>query len=301
MRKRETNSTSREEIIREISRLISAWEEYIKRLFFYNLKVRSFLTSTSIVFFISCFTIGLVLWVKNSLYAQTTEMAAKQTAAFAIPGAFPLIMSGGLVSVFIGFARAKYQIFKRCFDVFTASLSLLVLSPLFLIIAVLVKIDSEGPVFFKQKRLGRKGKIFEMWKFRTMRKNAELETGPVWAEDGDPRVTKFGQFLRNSHLDELPQLFNMFKGEMSLIGPRPERRELIKMIDKRIPSFHQRLDITPGITGLAQVRYQYGASVKDATRKLKYDLLYIKKMCWILDFQIILWTAGRVLSGEGAR
>jgi exopolysaccharide biosynthesis polyprenyl glycosylphosphotransferase len=210
-------------------------------------------------------------------------------------------MSGGLVSVLVGFARANYQLFKRCFDFTVASIALIVLSPLFLIIGLLIKIDSEGPVFFRQDRVGQGGEIFKIWKFRTMRKEAELETGPVWAQDNDPRITRIGEFLRKSHLDELPQLINVFRGQMSLIGPRPERPEFIKTIAEEIPNFSFRLGVKPGITGLAQVRYRYGASIKDAARKLRYDLFYIKRMCWFLDFRIILWTIERVLTGEGAR
>ncbi len=134
-----------------------------------------------------------------------------------------------------------------------------------------------------------------------MRNDAELETGPVWAEDNDPRVTGIGQFLRKSHIDELPQLINVMFGDMSLIGPRPERPEFTQHISGSVPNFAERLRIRPGITGLAQVRYHYAASLKDTARKLKYDLLYIKRMCWLLDFQIIFWTLGRVLTGEGAR
>ena len=195
----------------------------------------------------------------------------------------------------------RFQGFKRGFDFLVAGLGLILLSPLFLIVSILIRIDFPGPAFFRQERLGKDGKIFKMWKFRTMNTDAELETGPVWAAEGDPRITRLGRFLRKSHIDEIPQLINVFKGEMSLIGPRPERPVFVEKINGDIPNFNARLRVKPGITGLAQVRYRYGASIKDAARKLKYDLLYIKRMCWILDFQIILWTFGRVLTGEGAR
>ena len=134
-----------------------------------------------------------------------------------------------------------------------------------------------------------------------MREHAELETGPVWAGEDDPRITRLGHFLRKTHIDELPQLINIFKGDMSLIGPCPERPVFVEKINIYIPKFNARLKIKPGITGLAQVRHRYSASIKDAAEKLKYDLLYIKKMCWTLDAKIIFWTIGRVLSGEGAR
>ncbi len=214
---------------------------------------------------------------------------------------FPWAMGSSLMAMFVHFARKKFEQFKHLFDFLGASLGLLLLSPLFLIIAILIKFDSPGPVFFCQERLGKNGRIFKMWKFRTMRYKAEMETGPVWAAEQDPRITNLGKFLRKSHLDEIPQLINVFKGEMALIGPRPERPEFTEMINGHIRNFNQRLKVRPGITGLAQVRYSYGASIKDAARKLKYDLLYIKRMCWMLEMRILFWTVGRVLTGEGAR
>lgn len=200
-----------------------------------------------------------------------------------------------------GRLAARFQNFKQAFDFLIASVGLALLSPLFLIVSILIKIDSPGIAFFKQRRTGKDGRPFRMWKFRTMREDAESETGPVWAGEDDPRITRLGRFLRKSHIDELPQLINVFRGEMSLIGPRPERPEFVEEINGSIAHFNERLKVRPGITGLAQVRYRYGASIKDAARKLKYDLLYIKKMCWMLDFRILFWTVGRALSGEGAR
>ena len=197
--------------------------------------------------------------------------------------------------------RRRFQGVKRGFDFLVAALGLILLSPLFLILSILIRIDFPGPAFFRQERLGKDGKIFKMWKFRTMRTDAELETGPVWAREEDPRITRLGHFLRRAHIDELPQLINVFKGEMSLIGPCPERPVFAEKINSHIPNFNERLKVKPGITGLAQVRYRYGASIKDAARKLKYDLIYIKQMCWMLDIRIIFWTVGRVLTGEGAR
>jgi len=214
---------------------------------------------------------------------------------------FSLILKISLAIIFAFWARIRYSSFKRLFDFSFATIGLILASPLFIIIAFLIKLDSKGSIFFKQQRVGRNGKIFNMWKFRTMREYAELESGPVWAKDDDPRVTRVGRFLRKSHLDELPQLINVFKGDMSLIGPRPERYMFIEMIHRHIPEYKERLKVKPGITGLAQVRYKYGASVKDAAKKLKYDLLYIKKMCWLLDFQILWWTAEKIFTGEGAR
>ncbi|MFH1678446.1 MAG: sugar transferase [Candidatus Omnitrophota bacterium] len=255
----------------------------------------------AILFFIVLGVYSFFWLTKGTAYGQ--EELALVTANYA-PVAFKFFSLGigsSAAAMFIHFARRKFSGFKRCFDFIIAALGLIILSPLFFIIAMIIKFDSPGPVFFRQNRLGKDGRIFKMWKFRTMRRNAELETGPVWAAEEDPRTTNLGRFLRKSHLDEVPQLINVFKGEMSLIGPRPERPEIVDVINGHVVTFNKRLKVRPGITGLAQVRYQYGASIRDAARKLKYDLLYIKRMCWVLDFQIIYWTFGRVLTGEGAR
>lgn len=246
--------------------------------------------------------IACSFWLAATVVYGQEELALSGTGwAVALSRLFPWAIGSSLMSMFVHFARRRFQGFKRGFDFLVAALGLILLSPLLLIVSILIRIDFPGPVFFRQERLGKDGKIFKMWKFRTMHTDAELETGPVWAVEGDPRITRLGRFLRKNHIDEIPQLINVFKGEMSLIGPRPERPVFVEKINGDIPNFNDRLRVKPGITGLAQVRYRYGASIKDAARKLKYDLLYIKRMCWILDFQIILWTFGRVLTGEGAR
>ncbi|MDD5070624.1 MAG: sugar transferase [Candidatus Omnitrophica bacterium] len=244
---------------------------------------------------------GIVFgWLKGTVYAQS-DLVVQKASMTSSAVALPWIMGGGLASMFVGLVRINYNVCKKVFDVSVSLISFLVLSPLFVIIAILVKADSEGPVFFQQERLGLNGKPFKILKFRTMRNNAELETGPVWAKDDDPRVTKLGQFLRKSHLDELPQFINVIKGEMSLIGPRPERPEFMETIVSHVPNFGERVKVVPGITGLAQVRYHYGASIDDAAKKLRFDKFYIQKRGWLLDFQIMLWTVARVFTGEGAR
>ncbi|MFH1771990.1 MAG: sugar transferase [Candidatus Omnitrophota bacterium] len=268
----------------------------MKKFFKSNTFLSVFMLGIVISFFL-----GLVmLWFRSYAYAQG-EAVLSNPSAIPVNFMYPWIISGSIASVFLGFARSRYLLFKRFFDLFVSVLSLIILSPLFLIIYIIVRVDSEGPAFFKQKRLGRNGMTFEILKFRTMRNNAELQTGPVWAQDNDPRITKVGHFLRKSHLDEIPQFINVIFGHMSLIGPRPERPELTTGISESVPGFLNRLEVKPGITGLAQTRYRYGASIKDAARKLKYDCLYLKKMCWLLDFQIILWTMQRMLTGEGSR
>jgi len=246
------------------------------------------------------FVVALCL-ARIAIYAQNGNFVKEAVYFLPLNRIFCWLMGGGLAGIMLRLIRKSYHHLKRGLDFLVSSLGLVICFPLFIIIALLVKMDSAGKVFFKQDRIGEGEKIFKIWKFRTMRENAELETGPVWADDGDPRVTRIGSFLRKSHLDELPQLINVLKGEMSLIGPRPERPELAGIITRDIPDFRQRLKVKPGITGLAQVRYSYGASVKDAARKLKYDVIYMKRMCLFLDARIALWTIGRVTTGEGAR
>ena len=287
---------------KELSNLYWEWRKYINECFSYYL-MRNKVALGVAVFCVFFLGFGVFLWfIKSVVYAQT-DSGVINSCGMGLPlnKASSFIMGGVLLGAILKIIQRNYLIFKRLFDFAVAIVALVVLSPLFLIIAFIVRVDSSGPIFFKQERLGEKGKIFKMWKFRTMRNKAELETGPVWAQEDDPRMTRLGRFLRKSHLDELPQLFNVLRGNMSLIGPRPERPELLVKISKHIPDFCKRLDVKPGITGLAQVRYSYGASIKDAARKLKYDCIYMKRMCFFLDFQVLFWTVGRVLTGKGAR
>jgi len=190
---------------------------------------------------------------------------------------------------------------KRAIDSLLAGLGLLLTLPLSLLIAVLVKLDSPGPSLFRQERLGQGGKRFRLMKFRSMRHDAERETGPVWAGEHDPRVTRVGRLLRRSRLDELPQFFNVLKGEMSLVGPRPERPAFVHELQEKIPFYVHRLVVKPGITGWAQVKYPYGSSVEDALEKLQYDLYYIKNLTIFLDLLILLHTLQVVLFGKGSR
>ena len=163
-----------------------------------------------------------------------------------------------------------------------------------------IKLDSPGPVFYTQKRVGKDGEIFTIYKFRSMQYRAE-EHGARWAEKKDPRVTRAGKLLRLTHIDELPQIWNIFKGEMSLVGPRPERPEFVELLEKELPYYFVRHTIKPGLTGWAQINYQYGASVEDAHNKLEYDLYYVKNMSLFLDLKILLRTIGVVLLKEGSR
>ena len=190
---------------------------------------------------------------------------------------------------------------KRVFDIFFSILGLLCALPLFPLIALLVKLDSPGPVYFRQTRVGAGEKEFQVLKFRTMREDAERGTGAVWAQQNDPRVTRLGNLLRKTRLDEIPQLLNVLKGDMSFVGPRPERPEFVKKLQEIIPYYSKRHFVKPGVTGWAQVKYHYGASVEDSLEKLRYDLYYIKNYTLLLDFQILLETIKVVLFSRGSR
>jgi sugar transferase (PEP-CTERM system associated) len=201
-----------------------------------------------------------------------------------------------------GFRRTRLQRFtKRLTGLTLSVIGLLLTLPLTLIIVIAIKLDSKGPIIYKQKRCGANGWIFELCKFRSMVDNAEEKTGPVWATDDDERVTRVGKMLRKFRLDELPQLWNVLKGDMSFVGPRPERPEFVGELEKIVPYYSERHNIKPGITGWAQVSYGYGASVDAALNKLKYDLYYIKNMSILLDFMIIFKTMKIVIQQSGAR
>ena len=174
-------------------------------------------------------------------------------------------------------------------------------SPLIVVTAVLIKIDSIGPVFFSQERVGEKGKIYRIHKFRSMVADAEKKSGPVWAQSDDDRITRVGKIIRRLRIDEVPQLYNVLKGEMSFVGPRPEREYFVKQLEDLIPYYTIRYTVKPGITGWAQVCYGYGASLEDAVEKLNYDLFYIKNMTTLMDVMIVLRTIKIVLFSKGAR
>lgn len=194
-----------------------------------------------------------------------------------------------------------YSAFKSSFDMVGSLAILSVTAPLFPIIAGVVKATSRGPVIFRQQRLTKGGREFTIYKFRTMNANAEARSGAVWAEKDDPRVTRVGNFLRITRLDELPQLFNVLRGDMSLIGPRPERPEFAKVIGDEVPGFHRRLRVKAGLTGLAQVRAGYSACMDGHRKKLAWDLLYIRRRSMLLDCWIVLKTVTVMLNRRGAR
>lgn len=181
-----------------------------------------------------------------------------------------------------------------------AATALLVSFPVMLLVALIVKLTSPGPVLFSQNRVGRNGKLFRIFKFRSMVVNAEAATGAVWATRNDPRVTPFGRIMRKTRLDELPQIFNVLRGEMAVVGPRPERPEFVSVLSEQIPFYRQRHAVKPGVTGWAQINYKYGETIEDTIVKLEYDLYYIKNLSPSLDLYIILNTLKVMLfSGHG--
>ncbi|WP_338367075.1 sugar transferase [uncultured Pseudoalteromonas sp.] len=195
-------------------------------------------------------------------------------------------------------SNQRTQVAKRFVDVFSAITLLILTIPFSLIAALLIKLESPGPMLFKQKRTGQYNKEFEVYKFRSMRNDAE-KNGAQWASKNDSRVTKVGKFIRKTRIDEIPQLINVLQGTMSIIGPRPEREVFIKDLEKEIPYYRFRHAVKPGVTGLAQVSYPYGASVEDAIWKHKYDIHYIKHHSVLLDFKILLLTVKTVIFGMG--
>jgi sugar transferase (PEP-CTERM system associated) len=194
-----------------------------------------------------------------------------------------------------------FIILRRMFSTLVAAAGLLLALPLLPFVMLAVKLDSEGDVFYRQKRVGLGGSQFYCYKFRTMRDNAEADTGATWATDDDPRITRVGAFLRTSRLDEIPQLWCVLKGDMAFVGPRPERPEFVEWLSKEIPYYGVRHAVRPGITGWAQVQYKYGNTLQDAREKLQYDLFYIKNASIGLDMLIMFQTIKIVLLGRGAQ
>lgn len=189
---------------------------------------------------------------------------------------------------------------KKIFDMCLSVTGLILASPLMLIIAMAIKIDTKGPVLYRQKRVGFNERNYDLIKFRSMTSDAEIH-GTFWAQENDPRVTRIGNIIRKTRFDEIPQLWNILKGDMSLIGPRPERPEFVQKLENEIPYYTFRHAVKPGITGWAQVNYRYGASKDDTIEKLQYDLFYIKNLSVFLDLQILFKTLRVIMFREGAR
>ena len=194
-------------------------------------------------------------------------------------------------------SRLHIRKLKRVMDLVVACVGLVITMPLSILAAILIKMDSPGPVLYRQKRVGLDGQPYTLLKFRTMKHNAEQDSGAVWAKRCDRRVTRVGRILRKLRIDEIPQLINVLRGEMSLVGPRPERPEFIDAFVEAVPFYKERLLVSPGITGWAQIKYPYAASIEEGKRKLQYDLYYIKHMSFFLDSLILLRTFKTILMG----
>ncbi|MCU1286123.1 MAG: tuaA [Acidobacteriales bacterium] len=233
---------------------------------------------------------GLVIEEASALYQKLTGKVPVESIR---PSA--LIFSDG-------FSQSTLQkIYGRLLGFIAAVLALIFVGPFLLLIAAVIKLDSRGPALYKQSRVGLNGELFDVLKFRSMRMDAEATSGPVWAQDVDPRITRVGRFLRKVRLDELPQLINVLYGHMSFVGPRPERPFFVDLLKDKIPFYDLRHAVRPGITGWAQVSCHYGATVEDAQQKLEYDLFYIKNFSLSFDSLILFQTIKIVLFGRGAR
>ncbi len=200
-----------------------------------------------------------------------------------------------------GFSLSRLSLFlKRTYDILLSLVGLVVVAPFFLIIALLIKLESKGPIFFKQTRVGKNERLFSIYKFRSMYDEAEKKTGPIMSFKNDHRVTRVGKVLRKTRLDELPQLWNVLKGDMSFVGPRPERPMFVERFRKQIPFYAQRFQLRPGITGWAQIRCSYASTIEETLEKLRFDLYYLKNFSLLFDITIILRTIKVVLFARGS-
>jgi len=197
--------------------------------------------------------------------------------------------------------RRRMLVYQNLSNMLVAAVGVVIASPFMLLTALAVRLSSAGPILYRQTRVGMDGTTFTLYKFRSMRVDAEVGTGAVWAQKNDPRVTPVGRIIRKIRFDELPQFFNVLRGEMSLVGPRPERPEFVKILVEQIPYYRQRHAVRPGITGWAQINYKYGDTLEDTIAKLEYDLYYIKNVSWMLDTYIIFHTAKAMLLFRGAQ
>ncbi|MFO1051703.1 MAG: TIGR03013 family XrtA/PEP-CTERM system glycosyltransferase [Planctomycetota bacterium] len=232
---------------------------------------------------------GILVEEKEAMYERITGKIAVQSLRPSY-----LIFGGGFQK------HTSAVVAKRIIDILISVIGLLLALPICLVTALLIKLDSKGPVFFSQERVGEGGSTFHVHKFRTMRTDAEA-AGPQWASKNDSRVTRIGRFLRKSRIDEIPQMLNVLTGKMSFVGPRPERPVFVEELSQKIPYYPLRHTLKPGLTGWAQVNHPYGASVEDAAEKLRYDLYYVKNISPLFDLNIILRTVGVILFGKGAR
>jgi exopolysaccharide biosynthesis polyprenyl glycosylphosphotransferase len=226
-----------------------------------------------------------------------------------LPGPADVLAGRMMFNLFYGFPMIRIlaepmppweKNVKRILDILVSIFVLVVFSPFFFIIAMAIKFDSRGPVLYVQERVGYRGRVFKLYKFRSMVIDAEKQSGPVWASQKDTRITRVGLLLRKMRMDELPQMYNILKGDMSLVGPRPERLFFVEKLKKKIPYYQLRLKIKPGLTGWAQIKHRYDSSLDDVKEKLKYDLYYIENMSLNMDFKILLATIFVVFEMKGA-
>lgn len=211
------------------------------------------------------------------------------------------LFGSAILSMIVSAFRKTYAFTKRCLDILGSILGLILTAPIIILTALAIKLTSPGPIFYSQIRVGRGGKLFPIYKFRSMRVDAEKNSGPVWAKTQDQRVTPIGRWIRRLRIDELPQFINVLKGDMSIIGPRPERPNFVDQFSQEISDYRRRLNVKPGITGLAQVHHHYDETLRDVRKKIKYDLLYIKKLCLWTDLSIVLRTFRVIITGAGAK
>jgi sugar transferase (PEP-CTERM system associated) len=227
-------------------------------------------------------------------WPEFVENLAGKIPVKSLPPSF-FVFNGGFNVKYV--SKKLSEIFSLAFSFF----SIVLMTPLFLVVSILIKWDSRGPVLYLQKRVGEKGKIFHLIKFRTMIENAEGDGGAVWASDGDPRITRIGRYLRQFRIDELPQFLNVLKGDMNLVGPRPERPEFVRILEEEIPYYSIRHSIKPGITGWAQVKGSYSGTIDESREKLEYDLFYLKNKSFKFDMLIIFKTIKTLMLARGAR
>ena len=233
----------------------------------------------------------LMARVISSFLAADTLIDKKGSNMSILPQPAGIVLIGSaILGFFLRFIRKRYLQFKPLVDYFLSFVGLVIASPLLLVVAIIIKVTSPGPLFYTQERVGKNGYLFKIIKLRSMYVDAESQTGPVWAGRNDVRTTSIGRFLRRTHIDELPQIINVLKGDMSIIGPRPERPHFVEKFKDEIHGYSFRMTVKPGITGLAQCYHRYDETIRDVERKLRYDALYIRKMCWTLDMRIILKT-----------
>jgi sugar transferase (PEP-CTERM system associated) len=245
----------------------------------------------------------LPMWELVKLRVQGVNVEDGHSAVAALSGRIWLDMVHPSWFVFTeGFHRSRLTlVLKRTMDVLICLLGLLLSAPLMSLVAIAVWLESGRPVLYHQTRVGLKGKPFEVLKFRSMKPDAEAQTGAQWAQREDPRITRIGAYLRKYRLDELPQLVNVVRGDMSFVGPRPERPVFVDRLRTMISYYDERHSVRPGLTGWAQVQYSYGASIEDASRKLEYDLFYLKNMSVFFDIIIVIKTLRIILTGAGAQ